>query len=267
MTHTMQHIYDTEVLVCCPSKGRADTCTTHNVLPSVKYFVAPEEYEQYIAKVPKENVIKLPEGIQVPPVGKCRALNYILDNYKTKDNVILFTDDDIFKLRRVDFLNKPLACKETNEEEVLCCIKKMKFIADKIGAKIGGFAALGGSGDVLQMGLSNRFKLAQKKYIDGKAFIIYDDDGTRYSEDLYLKEDIDFNCQSLLKNKRTLSVQFVVFNGKALTNAGGVCDVRSREKEIQHGAKMIDKYGQMLTLRISQIGDGVRKNAVQFGIK
>lgn len=267
MTPTMQHIYDTEILICCPSKGRADSCTTHNVLPSVKYFVAPEEYEDYCNHVPKENVVKLPENIQVKPMGKCRTLNWILDNYKTKENVILFTDDDIFKLRRVDFLNKPLDCKETNEEEILCCIQKMKFVADKIGAKIGGFAALGGSGDVLQMGLSGKFKLAQKKYIDGKAFIIYDDDGTRFDEKLYLKEDIDFNCQSLLKNKRTLSVQFVVFNGKALTNKGGVCDYRSRDLEVEQGGKMIDKYGQMLTLRISQCGDGVRRKAVQFGIK
>ena len=266
MTHTMQHIYDSEILICCPSKGRAETCTTHKVLPSVKYFVAPEEYDKYLECVPKENVVKLPDGIQVPPVGKCRALNWILDNYKTKENVILFTDDDIMKLQRIDFLQTPVECKEANESEVICLIQKLKFIADSIGAKIGGFAALS-SGDVLQMGLSSHFKLAQKKYIDGKAFIIYDDDGTRYSEDLYLKEDIDFNCQSLLNNKRTLSVQFVVFNGKALTNAGGVCDVRSREKEIEHGSRMIDKYGQMLTLRISQIGDGVRKNAVQFGIK
>jgi len=30
---------------------------------------------------------------------------------------------------------------------------------------------------------------------------------------------------------------------------------------------MIDKYGDMLVLRISTTGNGVRKKAVQFGIK
>lgn len=142
----------------------------------------------------------------------------------------------------------------------------MKFIADKIGAKIGGFACVSSS-DVLQMGASNGFKFTQKKYIDGKAFIIYTDDGTRYDEELYLKEDIDFNCQSLLKNKRTLSAQFVCFSGVALTNKGGCVDVRSTEKELEQGSKMIKKYGDMLILRISTKGQGVRKKAVQFGIR
>ena len=84
---------------------------------------------------------------------------------------------------------------------------------------------------------------------------------------MYLKEDIDFNCASLRKNKRTLSAQFVCFSGKALTNRGGVCDVRSVEKELEQGAKMLQKWGDMLILRISTKGQGVRKKAVQFGIR
>ncbi len=82
-----------------------------------------------------------------------------------------------------------------------------------------------------------------------------------------MKEDIDFNCQSLLKNKRTLSAKFVCFVGKALTNDGGVVDVRNNEEELKQGEKMIDKYGQMLVLRVSNRGKGVRRLAVQFGIR
>jgi hypothetical protein len=265
MILTTQEIYKKEILICCPSKGRADTCTTHKVLPSVKYFVSEDEYEDYVKNVGVDNVIKVSRDIQCPPVGKCRTLNYILDNYKTEDNVILFTDDDIKYISRVDFLDNNRAIK-TNEDELFCLIRKMAFIAKNIGAKIGGFACLGNP-DILQMGLSNGFKFTQKKYIDGKAFLIFEDDGTRYDEELYLKEDIDFNCQSLLKNKRTLSAQFVCFVGKALTNRGGVVDVRSEGKELEQGKKMIDKYGDMLVLRISTTGNGVRKKAVQFGIK
>lgn len=265
MILTTQKIYEREILILCPSKGRADTCSTHKVLPSVKYFVAPEEYDDYVEKVGEERVVKLPEGIQVAPMGKCRTLNWLLDNYKKKDNIIVFTDDDIINLFRIDFLDGNKAI-ESNEDELKILLWKMKFIADEIGAKIGGFACLT-SHDVLQMGLANRFKLAQKKYIDGKAFIIYDDDGTRYDEKLYLKEDIDFNCQSLLKNKRTLSAQFFCFAGKALSNKGGVVDVRSDDEEKRQGSEMIKKYGQMLTLRLSNKGNGVRRKAVQFGIR
>lgn len=265
MIRTTQKIYEKEILFLCPSKGRAKTCTTHKVLPSVKYFVAPEEYETYCDNVSADNVIKLPEGIQIAPMGKCRTLNYILDNYKTDDNVIVFTDDDINSIHRIDFLDNNKA-RPLTEEELKIFIAKLKFIADEIGAKIGGFACLS-TPDTLQMGLSNGFKLTQKKYIDGKAFIVYTDDGTRYNEDLYLKEDIDFNCQSLLKNKRTLSAQLVCFVGKALSNGGGVVDVRSNEEELRQGGKMIDQYGQMLKLRVSNKGNGVRRKAVQFGIR
>ena len=99
----------------------------------------------------------------------------------------------------------------------------MDIIAQGIRAKIGGFCTVGGDKDFIAMGGVSGYVFCEKAYIDGKAFIVFDDDGTRYDEQLYLKEDIDFNCRSLLKNKRTLSAKFVVFVGKALTNKGGVC--------------------------------------------
>lgn len=260
----MQTIYEKEVLFCCPSLGRASTCSTHLVLPSVKYFVREDELEEYAKRVPRENLIAVGKDIQCPPSGKCRTLNWILDNYKTEDNIIMFTDDDIQHIKRIDFtLNKSV---DTNEAELVILIQKLAWIAKQIGAKIGGFACLS-SYDELQMGMSAHFKLSQKKYIDGKAFIIYEDDGTRYDEKLYLKEDIEFNCQSLLKNKRTLSAQFVCFSGKALTNKGGVVDVRTSEEEVRQGEIMLERYSGMLRIMKSTRGDGVRKKAVQFGLK
>lgn len=82
MTSTMQKIYDVEILFLCPSKNRAKTCTTHKILPSVKYFVSPDEFDDYIENVGVDNVVKLPDGIQVAPAGKCKTLNYLLDNDK-----------------------------------------------------------------------------------------------------------------------------------------------------------------------------------------
>lgn len=257
--------YD-NVLICCPSKGRADSCTTHLCLPSVKYFVGADEYDDYCKHVGVDRVVNVGDGIQVAPSGKCRTLNYILDNYKTEENIILFTDDDIVKVSRMDFLKKR-ETKPCSEPELFALLNKMKVIADHMGAKIGGFCTVGGDRDFIAMGGTKGYQFGQKCYIDGKAFIIFSDDGTRYDETLYLKEDIDFNCQSLKKNKRTLSAKFVVFVGKALTNKGGVCDVRTKEKEIEQGSAMIKKHGSMLTLQISTVGNGVRKNAVQFKIK
>ena len=255
-----------DVLICCPSKGRADTCTTHLCLPSVKYFVGADEYDDYCRHVGAERVVNVGEGIQVAPYGKCRTLNYILDNYKTDNNIILFTDDDIVKVSRLDFLKKR-ETKPCKEDELFELLRKMDIIAQGIGAKIGGFCTVGGDKDFIAMGGVSGYVFCEKAYIDGKAFIVFDDDGTRYDEQLYLKEDIDFNCRSLLKNKRTLSAKFVVFVGKALTNKGGVCDVRTKEKEIAQGSAMIKKHGSMLTLQISTVGNCVRKNAVQFKIK
>lgn len=255
-----------EILFCCPSRGRAKTCTTHKVLPSVKYFVGHDEYKDYCDSVGKEFVVDVGEGLQVPPSGKCKTLNWILDNYKTDDNIILFTDDDIKRISRMDFLKKR-ETKICTEEDLKNLLVKMKVIARGMGAKIGGFCCVGGDKDFIAMGGLSGYCFCEKGYIDGKAFIIFDDDGTRYDENLYLKEDIDFNCQSLEKNKRTLSAKFVVFVGKALTNNGGVCDVRTTERELEQGAMMIRKHGNMLSLRTSRRGNGVRKNAVQFGIR
>lgn len=260
----MQAIYDREVLIFAPSLGRADSCTTHKVLQSVKYVVAKREAEEYAKHVGIEHVEVVSDEIQKKPSGKCRTLNFILDNFKTADNVILFTDDDIQTVSKVDFENN----EETviTEEEIVICIQKLAFIAKQIGAKIGGFACLS-SADSMMMGISARYKLFQKKYIDGKAFIVYEDDGTRFDEELFLKEDIDFNCKSLIKNKRTLSAPFICFSGKALTNKGGVVDVRTSEEELRQGAIMLERYSGMLRTRTSLVGQGVRKKAIQFGLR
>lgn len=260
----MHEIYDKEVLIFAPSLGRADTCTTHEALPSVKYVVAEREAEEYAKRVSASNMVVVSDGIQQPPSGKCRTLNWLLDNYKKDDNIIIFTDDDIKSIAKVDFDNNEET--SVSEEEVIICVQKLAFIAKQIGAKIGGFSALS-SADSMLMGLTNRYKLTQKKYIDGKAFIVYEDDGTRFDETMYLKEDIEFNCQSLVKNKRTLSAGFVCFVGKALTNKGGVVSVRTNEEELRQGAIMFERYSGMLKTRVSNVGNGVRKNAVQLGLR
>lgn len=260
----MQKIYDREVLIFAPSLGRAKTCTTHQVLPSVKYVVAESEADEYAARVGAEHVEVVSDKIQCPPSGKCRTLNFILDTFKTNDNIILFTDDDIYSVGKVDFDNNEEML--ASEDEVKIVIQKLAFIANHIGAKIGGFACLS-SADSMMMGMTGRYKLFQKKYIDGKAFIVYEDDGTRFDEDLYLKEDIDFNCKSLIKNKRTLSAPFVCFSSKALKNKGGVVNVRTDEEEQRQGAIMMERYSGMLKPRISTRGNGVRKKAVQFGLR
>ena len=260
----MQKIYEKEVLFFAPSLGRADTCSTHEVIQSVKYVVAESEAEAYSRHVPLQNIEIVSDQIQCAPSGKCRTLNWILDTFKTDDNVIVFTDDDIKSIAKVDFENNEETA--TTEEEIVICVQKLAFIAKQIGAKIGGFSALS-SADSMLMGLTNRYKLTQKKYIDGKAFIVYEDDGTRFDESLFLKEDIDFNCQSLLKNKRTLSAGFVCFVGKALTNKGGVVSVRTDEEELRQGAIMLEKYSGMLRTRVSTVGNGVRKKAVQLGLR
>lgn len=266
MTLTPMSSCEREILILCPSRKRARTCTTHKVLPSVRYFVDADEYDEYVRHVGEKSVVKVPDGLQVAPAGKCRTLNWLLDNYKTDDNIVLFTDDDIKAVSRIDFLKKRES-KQCTETELFSLLRKMAVIAKGMGAKIGGFCTVGGDKDFIAMGGTNGYVFTEKSYIDGKAFIIFEDDGTRYDEELYLKEDIDFNCQSLKKNKCTLSAKFVVFVGRALNNSGGVVDVRTTQEELRQGAQMIDKHGGMLKLQISRAGNGVRKNAVQFGIK
>lgn len=260
----MQAFYEKKVIFCCPSLGRAKTCSTHEVLPSVAYFVRESEFNDYAKRVPRENLVPVRDDIQCPPSGKCKTLNWILDNYKKEDNVVVFTDDDIMHIWRIDFTtNKSVP---TDENELTILVQRLVWVAKNIGAKIGGFSCLKSS-DELQMGMNGHYRLLQKKYIDGKAFIVYDDDGTRFDEELYLKEDIEFNCQSLVKNKRTLSAPFVCFSGKALTNKGGVCNVRTDAEELRQGSIMLDRYSGMLIVRRSTKGDGVRKKAVQLGFK
>lgn len=254
------------MLVACPSAGRASTCTTHRLIDEVVYFVDESEAEGY-RKV-WDKVVVLPSGVNVRPNGKCKTLNYVLDNYFDKYDLIYFVDDDLEKFGRTDFLNKNKGI-QASWGEVRNVIFHLKEIADKIGAKIGGFSCLGGIDDKIQMGGTSNYRLMQKKYIDGKSFIHFADDGIRYDEDLFLKEDICFNCESLLKNKRNLCAPFVVVKGKALTNKGGVVDVRTQELEIEHARKLIKKVGDMVSVRLvnASKSNGVRGQAVQMKIR
>lgn len=102
-----------------------------------------------------------------------------------------------------------------------------------------------------------------------KDVIIVETDGTQLVA--VKRNDVDLDSREgremALADNATVKAEFVVFVGKALTNKGGVCDVRTIEEELRQGARMIEKHGAMLKLQTSRNGNGVRKNAVQFGIR
>jgi len=80
--------------IIIPSKGRADTITTHLIFPSAKIVVIESEYEAYAKNVGADRLVTLPAGLS----GLTDTRNFILDNWRHE--TIYMADDDAIGLGR-----------------------------------------------------------------------------------------------------------------------------------------------------------------------
>lgn len=83
-------------------------------------------------------------------------------------------------------------------------------------------------------------------YLDGQLMVITKNDGIRYDEKAFLKEDVDFMLQHIEKYHKTLRIDKYYPKAKGFDNKGGFFDMRTEEKEKAGFRYMQKKWGSQI---------------------
>ena len=228
-----------KIKYCCPSYDRPNACPVLNYISKIKMYVSKEDYERYLKAHPKNknNLVCVPDGIQGN--GKIKCLNWILDNEWEKDtDAIVMVDDDVSCLMSHELNGRD---KVIGEEEFYYLIEKYVLLAKEFDISLFGFNL---NSDILTYDCFKPFNL--HAYLDGQLMVITKNDGIRYDEKAFLKEDVDFMLQHIEKYHKTLRINKYYPKAKGFDNKGGLYDMRTKEKEKEGFRYMQQKWGSQI---------------------
>ena len=220
--------------IAAPSWKRASSCFTHRYLPDVKYVVCTDQADGYRAEgVP---VWECPNSAQG---NLCRVRNWIMDQCETK--WLLLVDDDLSGLGRFNGNAKQKLSTEQAMEAIVAGFE----LAEEFGVRMWGINCLPDKGAYREY---TPFSL--NNYLGGpfQAFIDMD---LRYDESLPLKEDYDLTLQVMNKYRKALRINYLHYEVKQHTNAGGCASYRTISREMEQFELLQRKWGDQIVRRDS----------------
>ena len=212
-----------------PSYKRPDGVTTQKIYKKVKYVVMESEAEAYKQK--GHDCWIVPDSAQG---NVSRIRNYILDNAKEKQIVIL--DDDLSGIGRW----QEQSHKKLTESEFYEFCEMGFLLAKDLDVKYWGMNLLQDKGAYMEY-----TPLSLKSVILGP-FQAFNNLDLRYDESLPLKEDYDLSLQVLNKYRKTIRFNAYHYLAKQHTNKGGCANYRSLEYEKEQMKKLIEKWGSRI---------------------
>lgn len=238
-----------EITIASPSWKRADTCSSHQYLPELRYVVCASQAEGYRANgLP---VWECPDSAQG---NVSRVRNWILDNSPTKNTLIL--DDDFYYLGRWNGNGHA----KMSTDDAMEFIEQGFSLADQFGVKFWGVNIIQDKGAYREY---TPFALNSVVLGPFGGFI---DPDCRYDEGLPLKEDYDMSLQMLNKHRKILRVNFAHYVCKQHTNKGGCADYRTVEFEQDQFEALRRKWGGKIVRRDSGNSKTNRKKQAAYDI-
>ena len=216
-------------LIASPSWMRARTAFTHEYFEDVNYVVCKSQAEGYRER--GLNVWECPDSAQG---NLCRVRNWILDNTKIKN--VLIIDDDFSAL---GFYDGHIKLKFSSAEAIEV-IESYFDLANQLGVKFWGVNCSSDKGVY-----SEHKPFSFNNYIGGpfQAFI---NCPLRYDEALPLKEDYDMTLQVMNRYRKALRVNHLHYMVKQHTNKGGCASYRTVKKEQEQFKLLEKKWGSKI---------------------
>lgn len=223
-----------EIAICSLSYKRPE-CKILNYIKNIKIYIDEQEKQSYIDKNPQyeNNFVLLKKGIQG---NVARVRNYILDENKKAD-VIVILDDDINYIGYYE--NQKL--KKLNEEELIEFVEKYSIVCEEFGFKLWGVNL---NSDPQCYREYSPF--STNSVILGPFCCFLKGNETRYDEKLPLKEDYDIALQNLEKYRGILRVNKAHYSCEQSTNKGGCASYRNLEKEKEQLELLQKKWGSKI---------------------
>lgn len=225
-----------------PSYRRPGATSTDSLYPFVRLVVAQNEAAAYqaAAKPGTAPLLICPDSAQG---NLCRVRNWILDQNRDADAVILL-DDDLYSLGR--FVG--VKSRRLDADDVLAFADHAVIMARDAGVHFFGvnpmtdkgsyrefapFSFLGYIGGPFQGHIPDRSAGPNGTYL-------------RYDESLPLKEDYDLTLQHIKKYRKVLRFNAYHYFARQSINKGGCATYRNMANERDQFNRLIEKWGSKI---------------------
>jgi len=224
------------MLIAVPSKGRAGSTTTNNLLPNISTFFVPEsEYHQYKGVV--KNIITVPKEVQ----GITATRNWILQN--TDNRWVVFLDDDV-KTAGYNKLEERKTKKIEIKDEGFWAEEFLKYfdLTEQMGYKIWGTRT-----ESSPRGTYPYKPILTKSYVTASCMGIVNDGKYMFDESFKVKEDYEICLRHIKNEGGILAIRYLHWENEHWKTDGGCKDYRTIEMERDAIKKLIKLYPNMIS--------------------
>ena len=221
--------YEIKILII--SRGRADTITTHKVLPDWVEILVPESEESDYRQKVSNPILTIPDDVK----GLGEVRNWVLKHFD--EETVIMIDDDIKCLYR---LTGKLTQRVTDKEEIVQVLINTAVMAKDMGVHCFGFAQT----DIRKFDGTDPFKLCT--WVGGVIGVI----GRKYDfrKDKF-KVDIDFCLQNLLVDRIIFQDSRYTFPQSRDNNVGGNSMFRTEDDFKKSVDSLKEKWGDNIKVR------------------
>jgi len=227
-----------DLLLVCMTHGRADTITTHKVIPDVVLCVAESQYPLYKERLPDHEYLVHPDSV----VGISPKRRWLMENV---DCDVMMMDDDM-----VAFLDVTVApgekAKITDPERIRSIIERNRDTAKAMGAYLFGFSSYA---DPAMMRPQVPFELTGM--VSGNALglrqgsrIWFPDTPDLLTDDLWISAMNAYEHRYCFRDMR-----YAVANKKTWVGKGGMAEIRTWDRVLANERRLIEAFGDAIYRR------------------
>lgn len=227
-----------------PSKGRAGSCRTQDVLATCVFYVPENEADAYRRCYKKNKIVSVPAEIK----GITATRNWILDN--TTDKRIVMVDDDVRNQGFVKLYASKVKHRKMNESGWIALCERLFDITEDMGWKVWGVSTQSAARSVYP------FKpILTRSYITASFMGIVNDGTYIFDESFPVKEDYEIGLRHVRDYGGVLCFRGAYWENSHWGDEGGCKDYRTGTMETKCIKQLIKMYPGQIR-RVTRGGSG-----------
>lgn len=223
-----------KISVCCPSYKRSIKVKTVDYIPTIRVYVDPSEFGDYVLNNPGTKIIACDEGVQG---NLCRVRNYIIRKELEENDAVCIVDDDLSGLY---YWEQQVAVK-IRMEEIADFLNKHTIMAKDLKVYLWGINI-----NKDKQIYREYSPISTLSYIGGPFMVFLKGNNCWFDERFSLKEDYDMTLQQLNLNRCILRFNKFFYDVKQGKQKGGCASYRSYTEEERQLNDLIKKWGSSI---------------------
>lgn len=218
------------MLVAVPSKGRAGSVKTLDVLPNAALYVPALEADAY-RLAGARNVVPVPNDIH----GITRTRNYILNS--TSERRVVMIDDDVHQQGWTKLLPHSAHKLRLEEPGWHDEFRKLFEITEQLGFRI-----FGTSTESSTRACYPQHPFRFRSYVTASCMGIVNDGRTRFDESYPVKEDYELCARCISEDGGVVNAQYLFWQNAHWTTDGGCKSYRTQAMERDAISRLCKAY-------------------------